>query len=577
MRRVRIVLSRLRGILAGRRLDRELQDEIEGHLAEAIEDFVTQGLSPEEARRAALCSFGGVTQTIETHRDARGWPWFESILRDVRRAIRLLRRSPAVTAAAVLSLALGMGGTTTMFSLVNGLMLRPLPVQNPERLVSIVAGEETNSWKMPVWERLRDRAGLFDGLFAWDARSLDLAERGESRPVSGLLVSGSFFDVLGLSPQAGRLLRRTDDVEGGGSDGPAAVISAGFWRHQFGAAPDVVGRTLRVNGASVTIVGIAPASFFGPEVGRSFDVAVPLAIAPLFAPESPPEMAFHNLWLSIMARLKPGRDAAGATVALHTVMPGVLEAAEASLPRYMRLPASLRASMATARVEPAPGGPSLVRDQYDRSVVTVTAIAVAVLLIACVNLANLFLARGEARRRELAIAMALGATRLRLVRQLVIEGLVLSALGAAGGLAIAMWAAPVLIGEFSSARHAVTMALPIDWRLLGLTGLTAIATALIFSVLPALRVTGLGPGSTLSGARVAGHDRQAGRAHGVLVTVQVALSLVLAVSAALLVATFIRLHRYDLGRRGGIRDRGDAGLVRDDGRPAAAWPRLQLG
>jgi len=323
MRSLRVVASRVRALIRGRRLDDDLQDEIASHLDEATEEFVQQGLSPAEARRAARRSFGGVAQAIELHRDARGWTWLESMLRDARRAIRLLRRSPAVTAAAVLSLALGIGGTTTMFSLLNGLVLRPLPVPSPEHLAVIMSGDEIHNWKLEVWEQLRDRTDLFDGVFAWDARGLETAERGESRPVSALLVSGSTFEVLGLEPRLGRLLRRTDDMEGS-VDGPVAVISDRFWRRHFGGSPDVVGRTLRLNGLALTIVGVTPASFLGLEVGAAFDVAVPMAIAPLLDPDSPRDMALRNLWLAIMARLKPDQDAADATAALRGAMPAAL-------------------------------------------------------------------------------------------------------------------------------------------------------------------------------------------------------------------------------------------------------------
>lgn len=543
MRVLRALVWRIRSLFTSRRLDRDLRREIQSHLDEAAEEFARDGLSPEEARRAALRSFGGVTQAVETYRDMSGWPGLESIVRDVRRAIRLLRRSPAVSAAAALSLALGMGGTTTMFALLNGLVLQPLPVRAPEQLVAVIGGEETSNWKMPVWEQMRDQVDLFDGLFAWSSRSLDRSERGESQPVSALLVSGSMFDVLGLEPQIGRLLQPTDDVTGGGEHGPAAIISDRFWRREYGGAPDVVGRTLRVNGASLVVVGVAPATFFGPEVGRTFDVAVPLAAAPLLQPDTPPQMVFGNLWLSIMARLKPGHDLIHATTALHAAMPPILTAADATI----RLPDQLKRMLATPRIVPAPGGPSSVRDQYAQSVTTVTAIAVLVLLIACVNLASLFVARGESRRREFAIALALGATRARLVRQLLIEGLVLSVVGALAGVAIATVAAPLLIHELSGAYQVVTLDIPVDWRLLAFTGGSVVVTTLLFGLAPALRVTRLTPNATLAGATPTGLSPRDGRMNGALVMLQVGLSLILTVSAALLVGTFVRLQHRDLG------------------------------
>ena len=544
MTRLRTVAAKLRGLANRRRLERELKLELASHLDEATADFEKQGLAPDEARRAALRSFGGVSQAVESHRDARGWPSADSLLRDARRAVRLIRRSPAVAAAAMLSLGLGMGGTTTMFSLLNGLMLRPLPVRDPDRLVLITAGDEHNSWKMPVWEHLRSRSDVFDGLFAWDRRPVDLSERGESQTAGALLVSGSFFEVLGLQPAVGRLIDRSDDVQGGGRNGPMAVISHAFWQRYFAGAPDVVGRLLRINGTAFQIAGVTPRGFLGPEVGLSFEVALPLSIAPLLEPESPPNQALGNLWLTFMGRLKSGQDAAGATAALHAVMPAVLEAAYDPLPSYMR-PPGMAATLGKPRVEPAPGGPSLLRERYDRPVATVTAIALVVLAIACVNLAHLFLARGEGRRRELAIAMALGATRARLVRQLAIEGLVLAAAGSLIGLAIAFWAAPVLIRELSPLGSA-TVDLHLDWRMLAFAATVAITTAFCFSLAPALRVTRFGL-SVPTAFGSAHHAPRHSRLTSTLMAVQVGLALVMTVSATLLAGSFARLQQRGFG------------------------------
>ncbi len=533
--------ARAAAILHRTRRDQDFDDELAAHIALATDEAVARGAPPDDARRLALAKFGGLDAAREIHRDARGWPLLESVVRDGQRAIRLLRRSPIVTAAAVASLALGMGGATTMFSILNGLVLRPLPVRAPGQLVALVAGDEYSNWKLPVWEQMRDRTDLFDGAVAWHHATLDLAERGESHPVSGYLVSGAFFDVLGVVPRLGRLLSAADDI-GAGPDGPVAVLSEGFWRRQFGGATSVIGTPLRLNGASLTIVGVTPASFFGPEVGRSFDVIVPLADGRLLGPGN----SRINVWLSVMARLKPGQNATTATAALRAAMPGILTAAgPAMAATYM--PGELQAMFKAARVEPAPAGPSSLRDQFERSIVTVTAIAVLVLMIACLNIANLLLARGDARRHEFALAMALGATRPRLIRQLVIESLVLSTIGATFGIAIATWAAPLLVHEFGSLHRNIVLALPIDLRLLSITGAASVLTAVLFGTAPALRATSLPPNRALSESARMIHGHSTGRIGGLLVALQVALSLVLTISAALLVGTFVRLAHHDLG------------------------------
>jgi predicted permease len=523
------------------RRDQDFDEELAAHIAIATDEAVARGARPDEARRLALAKFGGLDAAREIHRDARGWPLLESVVRDVQRAIRLLRRSPIVTAAAVTSLALGMGGVTTMFSILNGLVLRPLPVRAPGQLVALVAGDEYANWKLPVWEQMRDRTDLFDGIFAWELTTLDLAERGESRPVTAYLVSGAFFDVLGVVPRLGRLLSAADDL-GAGQDGRVAVISEAFWRRQFGGAPSVIGTPLQLNGATLRIVGVMPESFFGLEVGRSIDVVVPLADARLLGPDN----SRSNVWLSVMARLKQGQNATAAGAALRAAMPGILTVAGPAM-AAIYMPLESHAMFKVARVEPAPAGLSSLRDQFERPIVTVTAIAVVVLMIACLNIANLLHARGDTRRHEFALAMALGATRTRLIRQLVIESLVLSAVGATLGIGIAAWAGPILVHEFASPHQNIVLALPIDWRLLSITGVAAVLTAVLFGTAPALRATSLSPNSALSKSTRMIHGHSAGRIGVSLVALQVALSLVLTISAALLVGTFIRLDRHDLG------------------------------
>ena len=452
---------------------------------------------------------------------------------DVRLAVRQLRASPLVSAVAILSLALGIGANTAIFSIVNSLLLRPLPVRQPQQLVTLTQG----GWTNPIWEQIRDRTGLFDSSFAWSATRFNLASGGEAEFVNGIWASGSLFETLGVGAILGRTLTTSDDRRGGGPDGPVAVISYDFWQGRFGGAADVVGRTLTIERVPFTVVGVTPPDFFGPEVGRTFEIAVPLGDEPILRGRESRLDQRSTWWLSIMARLRSDQSIDAANAALRAAQPAIRDATAPGFNGYITEPFTLA---------PAATGDSQLRRRYQRPLIVVLAIVALVLTIACANIANLLLARATARHHEFSVRRALGASRWRLARQLIAESAVLSAAGAVAGVAIARWGSQFLVQQISTRTDRVFLDLSLDARVLVFTVGVTIATTLLFGVFPALRVAASEP---MDAIKEHGRSRatRRGGLSGSLVVAQVALSLVLVVAATLFVRTFTSLVNLDLG------------------------------
>ncbi len=464
-------------------------------------------------------------------------------MKDVRDALRSLAATPVVTAIAIASLALGIGANTALFSILNGLLLKQLPVREPQRLALVGQTEWTN----PIWEQIRDRQAEFaERACAWSAQEFNLAASGRAEPVDGAYVSGDLFRTLGVDTTVGRPLTAADDVRGGGADGWAAVISERLWRSRFGGSSDILGRQLIVNAVPFTIVGVSPRGFFGPEVGRAIDVFVPLASeAAIRGPESALD-GRSSWWLQVMVRLKPEETLASATAALNRARPAIRDATMP--PNYT---AEYRAQYlnddSDFRLIAGATGLSPLRDRFQQPLTIIMIVVAAVLLIACANIANLMLARGAARRHEMSVRLALGASRARLGVQLLTESLVLAIAGGVSGLALAKFLATLLVRQLASAVTTIALDTSIDWRVLGFTGAVALGATLLFGLAPALHIGSVEPNEALKEhSRTITGDRRVGFRH-VLVVAQVALSFVLIAGAGLFIRTFTSLITTPLG------------------------------
>ena len=477
--------------------------------------------------------------------------WFDGVWRDVRHAFRGLRRSPGFAAVAILTLALGIGVNTAIFSVVNGLLLRTLPVASPEQLALVSTREAVEhgysaGWNYQIWNQIRQRQDSFGGAVAWTVfpQAFDLATGGERQPADGLFVSSNFFSELGIPLVAGRGFTEPEDVLGS-ADGRVAVISYGFWQRHLGGAAEVVGRSLLVNRVPVTVVGVAPPRFLGPEVGRSFDVAIPLGAAPLVLNEPQWGGPAGRSYLAVTLRLRDGRSLEAASAMLRGMQRPIVQDAMPPNAIWGELQDMQMKDPFT--LTPASAGTSELRRQYSRSLLTVLVIAALVSLIACTNVANLLLGRSTAGQHEFSVRLALGAPRNRLVQQLFVESLVLSGLGAAAGLTLARWSSSTLVSQLSTWFDRVVLDVSIDWRVLTFTIMVSVLTAVLFGTMPAVRASRTTPGGALDSLADLRSRSRTGHLHGSLIAAQVALSVVLLVAAGLFIRSFEQLGVVSLG------------------------------
>lgn len=490
----------------------------------------------------------------------------ESLLQDVRFALRTLRKSWGFTLTAVLTLALGIGANTAIFQLLDAVRLRSLPIPNPGTLASVqfkngnrgfgIASADENSLTYPLWEQIRLHQRAFSDAFAWaESGSGSLGEGAQERRARGLWVSGDTFTTLGISPLRGRFFSAQDDRPGCGL--PGAVISYALWQSEFGGRDSAIGSKLIIVGRSTEVIGVTPRSFFGLEVGRSFDYAVPFCSLDTYFPRLGTLSRLDFFWLHVLGRLKPGVTLQRASSELTAMTPSLIEA---TLPSGYGAPAL--AIYRNFRLVAVPGGNgvSALRQSYDTSLWLLLAITALVLLIACANLANLMLARASTRVREMAVRLALGASRWRLVRQLLSEGLLLVVWGALLGIVLAEIFSRSLIRFLGSEREAIQLDLSLDWLVLLFTGFLAVLTCLIFGLVPAFRSSRAAPGVVLkSGSRGTTAGRERFSFQRWLVVTQIAVSLVLLVGALLFVRSFWNLVTLDPG----FRERGILVAVSD--------------
>jgi predicted permease len=468
----------------------------------------------------------------------------EHLLRDLRHGLRMLRRSPVFAAVAILSLALGVGANAAIFQLIDAVRFRNLPVADAHELAEVrtdwardfgVSDDPNSQITYPLWEQIRANQTAFAAMFAWGDLRFLIGRGSDARGARGLLVSGDFFTTLGITAERGRVLTADDDRRGCGT-GPA-VVSHGFWQTYFGGRDSVIGSALSLSGRPFTIVGVMPARFTGLEVGQTFDVAVPLCTATRLGERFERKDYF---WLTVMGRLKPDWPVARANEQMRTLSPGLLEA---TIPSGYGADLLARYRSFKLGVLPAGRGVSQLRESYGNPLWLLLGLTGLVLLITCGNIASLVLARASAREREIAVRAAIGASRARLVSQMLIESLLVAAAGAALAVPVALLSARAL-----AAWNSVNVDLVADRRLLTFVGAAAFLTSLLFGLIPALRASIVHPSAAMRlGSRGSTMDRHRARFQRALVIGQIAVSLVLVVFAFAFVQTFRNLMSVDTG------------------------------
>jgi predicted permease len=477
MRTLRAFLVRLWGLFGKERRDHDLAEEIESHLQLHIEDNLRSGMSAEDARREALLKLGGIESVKEAYRDRRSIPLLETLLQDIRYAIRIIRKNPGFTTTAVTTLALGIGATSANFTLMNAIMLRMMPVGEPHRLVQVNRtgpGGAGPVVSYPTYWLLRESTGFEDMLATnWVSRWTVAVGSGPAERADTELVSPNYFSLLRLTPILGKLT-----VEPG-----SVVISYGYWTRRFGGDPSVLGRTLSVNGAAVTIVGVAPRYFAGVRTGESAEIWLSLLMqSQLMGGRNLLNQAGEN-WLRVLGRLKPG-------VSLEQAKDGANIVFQSSLlGRVGGMTGASRDNFLAERIEFADGGFGLsnLRERYSLPLRVLLGVSGLGLLITCTNLAHLFLERTALRRKEIALRLALGAARLRIARQLLTESVLIALIGGGLGVLFAFW------GSHSLARLTLTdarpdaLALQPDWRIVAFTAAVGLLTGILFGLAPAIQ------------------------------------------------------------------------------------------
>ena len=540
---------RLRSLFRRAQVEQELDEELCYHIERQIEEQIAKGMTVEEARYAALRAMGGVERRKEECRDTRRVRLIEDLAQDLRYGLRTLRKSPGFTVVAAITLALGIGANTAMFNLIDAVILKDLPVRQPEELV-LLSGHgsefpEPAKWSYRGFTLLREYDQVSAGLAAYTPVRIGVSLAGQVEPAApGHLVSGAYFSVLGVNPILGRLIGNEDDRAPGAH--PVVVISHGYWRRRFGGDLGVIGKTISLAGMPFTIIGVTPPEFFGVEVGSSPDIFAPIMMAPQFI-DAPPRSssildAINWRIFHVFGRLKPGvtglQAAAGLEAPFHQIGDELARFYGDNDPRQEE----------KLEVTTFSGGHSGLRQQFSQPLLILMTVVALVLLIACANVANLLLARASGRRKEIALRLCLGAGRGRLIRQLLAESILLAIIGGALGLLFSSWGRQLLIGLISNGLEPISLDVRTDYRVLGFTGGISLFTSILFGLAPALRASrvDLTPALKESACGLSGGVFRM-RPGKVLVVTQVALSVLLIAGAGLFVRTLYNLNHQRAG------------------------------
>lgn len=539
-----------------RRVEHELAEEMAAHIEEIVHRLIKEGQSEEEARRNARRRFGNATLLREKSREAWGWNWIEQLFQDLRFGARMLRKNPGFTAVAILTLGLGIGANTAIFTVINAVMLRALPVKDPEELITVGNPARVHSWgtgtprtdlfSYPLYRELQDNNRVFSSLLASsNLGNLRIIVDGGPETATGRVVTENYFDTLGVQAFLGRTFT-AEEGRTPGSD-PVLVISYGYWQRRFSGDASVIGRKVRLNNYPFTIIGVAPAGFFGEVVGDLPDLWAPMMMQPQLMPGRNFLESMNDAALLMIGRLKQGVTLELARANVNAVVKRAL-----TVTLNARMSSGDRHAMQKVQiavpVSSGSRGLSRLREEFATPLLLLLGMVALVLLVACVNVANLMLARSEARRQEIAVRVAMGAGPGRIVRQLLTESVLVALLGGALGLLLAHWGSAVFVNLANTGdRTGSPLSLALDWRVLRFSGSICLSAAFVFGLAPALRLLHIKPGATLKeGGRGAGAGLK-NSFRRVLLSAQIALGVLVVMTAGLLVRSLRNLQGTDLG------------------------------
>ncbi len=547
---------RLKALLLRKKFDRDLEDEVSFHLAmqEGKQRAADPAAASNLAHEAALQQFGNPTLARENLREMRSFLLIETLLQDIRFGARLLRKNPVFAFIAIITLGLGIGANTAIFSLTYQVLLQFLPVPHPQELVVLRSpgpksgrtesdGDNAFSFSYPMYKDIRDRGGrVFAGLLCRHAIAISISDSGRTERAAGELVSGNYFETLGVIPALGRVFGSEDETAV--SANPVAVLSYGFWTRRFGNDTGILNRQINVNGTLLTVVGVARAGFNGVQVGETPDIFVPITMSAQMVPNFP-DLNDHKMhWLALIGRLQPGMSAGTAEAAIQTVFHPILEAevplegiSQKAQPQFLARKLELKPG--------AQGRPNL-QDDAGKPLIFLNAMVGLVLLIACANLASLLIAKGEARQREIAVRMSLGARRSRVLRQLLTEGVLLALAGGILGIVIAVPLLRLIVHGIPDSVGIQGMHAELDYHVLAFAILLSLATTLIFALMPALRLVRVDPQLPLK-EQSASTGASGASARKWLIVSQVVLTTVLLAGAGLFSQSLRNIERVDLG------------------------------